>query len=407
MLYAERTTCRSCGHDKLEDILTLGDQYISDFVTEEGGQKAPLDLVLCRNPDCNLVQLRHTVDRDTLYRQYWYKSGINETMRQHLEEIAAMATHLADLHANDVVVDIGCNDGTLLRAYPENVVTIGFEPAKNLVEEAEVGTTSIENAYFCGEAYREVVPAKVITAIAVFYDLEDPNAFVADVNEVLDDDGLFIIQQNYLPTMLERNAFDNISHEHLEYYSLLSLEPLLHRHGLHVVDVELNDVNGGSFRTYIQHMEAGREKPSVATLRELERKARLDTPRPYYEFSKRVKRLSWRVREFVESEVRKGKTIYAYGPGNRGNVLLQSFGLHYPIIAAAAERNPDKWGRKTVGTNIPIIPEEQARKDHPDYFLILPWAFTDAFVEREREYLEKGGKFIVPLPELHLREGPP
>ena len=407
-LFWERTTCRSCGSSEFREILSLGDQYVSDFVLEEGGALAPLDLVLCApaSGGCGLLQLRHTVRREFLYRQYWYKSGVNETMREHLAGIVDTATEMEDLQGSDIVLDIGANDGTLLRQYERGIFTIGFEPANNLVEEARVGTSLIINDFFSYETWKEKMgdkKAKVITAVAMFYDLEDPNAFVRDLARTLANPGTCIIQQNYLPTMLQKNAFDNIGHEHLEYYSLMSLEPLLRRHGLQVFHVELNDINGGSFRVYVQHNHKATGE-SVYELRGREEKIGLGRTGPYHEFAERIHRMAGDLRKFISVEVRRGKTIYAYGAGNRGNTLLQYYGLNEKLITAAAERNPDKWGRWTIGTNIPIISEEQAREAFPDYFLILPWAFVDTFAEREKEYLEKGGKFIVPLPEFHLRE---
>lgn len=410
-MYSSIRLCRSCGSSKLTSILSLGEQYVSDFILEEGGTRAPLELVLC-DPSlggCGLVQLRHTVDREMLYRQYWYKSGVNETMVKHLTEIAGRAGQITGLQKGDVVIDIGCNDGTLLRAYKEayglDITTVGFEPAKNLVEEARVGTYWVINDFFKADHFTGHPRAKVITAIAMFYDLEDPNQFVADLAECLDETGVCIIQQNYLVSMLERNAYDNIGHEHLEYYSMMSLEPLLARHGLEVVDVELNDINGGSFRTYVFHK--GRVKPTraVEDLRQIERSMGLHRPEPYWDFSRKVSEIGKELHDFISKEVSRGRTVYVYGPGNRGNTILQFCNLDNRLIKAAAERNPAKWGRRTVGTNIPIVSEEDARRAKPDYFLILPWAFVDAFVEREKEYLESGGHFIVPLPSFHLRGG--
>lgn len=408
--HSVRSTCRSCGHGDLQDILSLGEQYLSDFVEEEKGLVAPLDLVICHveTGGCGLVQLRHTVKRDLLYRQYWYKSGVNETMVKHLHEIAASAAYQVGLQPGEKVVDIGCNDGTLLRGYRTEATTIGFEPAANLVEEARQGTEDVVQDYFSYEAWEGRYggdKARVVTAIAMFYDLEDPNKFVGDVARILAKDGVFIIQQNYLPTMLERDAFDNISHEHLEYYTLMSLEPLLRRHGLEVTSMELNDINGGSLRTGVTHRGRAKPSPSVAVLREHERRMELHRLGTYQAFGRRVMENYLSLKEFIEAEVlAEGRTIYAYGPGNRGNVILQFYHLDSRLIKAAAERNPDKWGRKTAGTWIPIISEERMREDHPDYLFILPWAFADAFEERERAYLESGGKFIVPLPQWHVRE---
>ena len=258
--YKEINACRVCGSEKLLPILTLGNQSTIDFPDKDGtatGVLAPLDLVLCGNVDCSLAQLRHTVNPDLLYRQYWYKSGINQTMRDALADITSSAQKLVALNKGDIVVDIGANDGTLLRSYKiDGLFTVGFEPAKNLMDEARKGTSLIINDYFNGKSFAQNLPgekAKVITSIAMFYDLEDPNSFVRNIKNILKEKGVWINQMNNLKTMLSDNAFDNISHEHLEYYSLSSLEFLLARHDLEVFDVELNSLNGGSIRAYIAH----------------------------------------------------------------------------------------------------------------------------------------------------------
>ena len=414
-LVSTRSTCRSCNSESLSPILSLGRQYVSNFVDpNDPGENlvAPLDLVLCDmiSGGCGLLQLRHTVSPHLLYKYYWYRSMVNQTMRSALEDVCRSVTGRVGLRPGDLMLDIGCNDGTLLRAYHAvGLELVGFEPAGNLIEDAEVGTSKIVNDFFSFEAFQHHFPgvkARAITSIAMFYDLEDPNAFVADIVRCLDDDGVWVIQMSYLPSMLAQLAFDNICHEHLEYYSLLSVESLLERHGLEVADVELNDVNGGSFRLFVRH--GGRTRPSddgsrrVQALREKERALELHSRSPHDEFAARVYATRARLVEFITEETAKGKTVYVYGASTKGNTLLQFCGLDHTLIAGAAERNPDKWGKKTVGTMIPIISETQARSEKPDYFLVLPWHFLKEFVKREQDYLAGGGKFIVPLPEFQV-----
>ena len=410
--YDVRTTCRSCHAESLVPILSLGDQYVSDFVAEGAptGVQVPLELVLCDagSGECGLLQLRHTTSRELLYRHYWYKSGINQTMRDALADIARSAEDLVKLEAGDLVLDIGCNDGTLLRSYKNSGLFLaGFEPAVNLIPEAEEGTTRIINDFFNFDEYHRVfadTKAKVITSIAMFYDLEEPNQFVSDVARILNDDGVWIIQMNYLRLMLEQNAFDNIGHEHLEYYSLMSLHNLLRRHQLEIFDVELNEINGGSFRTYVQHPGVRPVRLNVSDLETGE--SLLRSIKPYHAFAERVEDIKSRLCQFIYREIDRGKKVYVYGASTRGNTLLQYFGLDHKMITAAAERNPQKYGLRTVGTGIPIISEEQARKERPDYFLVLPWAFLHEFMEREREFLTLGGKFIAPLPEYQIISSP-
>lgn len=402
------TTCRSCDSKKLTDIIHLGDHYVSDFVEDTMlGVKAPLALVLCE--DCSLVQLKYRgVDPDILYRNYWYKSGINATMRNALKALVRKAESIIPLKKHDVVVDIGANDGTTLRAYRDIGLTkIGFEPARNLVAEAEVGGNTIVNNYFNADDFFKVSKkrAKVITSIAMFYDLEDPNQFVADIAKVLAKDGLWIIQLAYEPSMLELNAFDNICHEHIEYYSMISLKNLLERHGFSIFDVDLNNVNGGSFRVYVKHrqnkdLKTAKGEARVDRLLKKEAKLDITNPATYHAFADRVTKLKNETKKFIEKELKKGKKIYAYGASTKGNTLLQYYGLDHTYIAAAVERNPLKWGLKTVGTLIPIISEADAREAQPDYFLVLPWHFKTEFLHREGEYLAKGGKMVFPLPEF-------
>lgn len=412
------SNCRVCGFEKLTPILSLGDLYISDFLEEseaDEAEKAPLDLVLCNENDggCGLLQLKHTVSNEVMYRRYWYLSGTNKTMTDELNGIAAKIEELINLKEGDYVMDIGVNDGTLLRGY--KVVGLnrtGFEPARNLEKYNSVGTKKIINDFFNYEAWQKEfgnIKAKAITAIAMFYDLDDPNKFVGDVAKCLDKDGVFIIQMAYLPSMLLKNMFDNICHEHLEYYSLLSLENLLKRHNLEVFDVELNDINGGSFRIYIKYKDGGQAikisegaQQRIDNLRNEEKRLKLNDKKIYEDFAERVEKIKKEVFYFIKGEVEKGKKVYVYGASTKGNTLLQYFNLDNSLISAAAERNSAKWGKKTVGTNIPIISEEQARAEKPDYFFILPWHFLKEFKEREAKYLKNDGKFIVPLPEFRI-----
>jgi len=417
-LISSRTTCRVCGH-ALTSIFSLGSLCVSNFVDgagdEENTQKFPLELTLCNAADggCGLVQLKDSVSHEAMYRNYWYRSGINRTMVNELTSIANTMEAMVPLKSGDSVLDIGANDGTLLRAYrAQGISRIGYEPAKNLGKYNVQGTTKIIPDFFSAASWKKEfvdARAKIVTAIAMFYDLEDPNAFVGDVAAILDPEGVFVIQQSYLPLMLSTNEIGNICHEHLEYYSLLSMENLLTRHGLEVFDVTVNDINGGSFRTYIRHKGAGASLAVVPdaegrlqAMRLSETKLGLSTVEPYKAFVSRVNGIRDALAAFLKAEKAKGKTIYGYGASTKGNTLLQYFGLGPDLVTAIADRNPDKWGKKTVATLIPVISEEQARKDKPDYFLVLPWHFFAEFKERETEYLKGGGKFILPMPEFRI-----
>ena len=413
-----RTSCRVCS-GPLDDVLSLGEHYVSNFPRpgEDHGTRAPLELALCRS--CRLLQLRHTVSGELMYRNYWYRSGTNSTMRGALAEIAHTAEHLVSLAAGDSVLDIGCNDGTLLAAYrTPGIVTIGFDPAENMAPHSRRVASKVVTSFFALDAFRREAELrncrpKIVTSIAMFYDLEDPGRFVSDVKAVMDPEGLWIVQMSYLPLMLKQRAFDNVCHEHLEYYSMESFESLLQRHDFEIVDIELNDVNGGSMRAYIRNRSATAAAFGDATyrslaaertrkLREQEAALRLDTAKPYADFAHWVERIKGDVVAFIKDQAGRGRTVYVYGASTKGNTLLQYFGLDRSLIRGAAERNPDKWGRETVGTRIPIVSEEEARNARPDYFLVLPWHFMEEFQAREEAYLLGGGRFIVPLPRFSL-----
>jgi SAM-dependent methyltransferase len=401
-------------------VLSLGTLYVSDFRNpgDPDGAGAPLEIVLCRR--CCLLQLKHTVPAELLYQNYWYRSGTNQTMRDALADIANTAEHLIHLQEADTVLDIGCNDGTLLASYKTGgIYRVGFDPAKNLSQFSRRVADKVVVGFFEADAFRaepEIAARrpKVVTSIAMFYDLEDPNKFVADVKAVMHPDGLWVVQMSYLPLMLKTNEIGNICHEHLEYYSLHAFEYLLQLHGMEVVDAQINDVNGGSIRAYIRNGTADRQAFADATYRQLaiervhglrdkETTLGLKDINVYSDFAFRADRLKRDVVGFIKDQVGAGKRVYVYGASTKGNTVLQYYGLDHTLIAAAAERNSDKWGKWTIGTHIPIVSESDARAARPDYFLVLPWHFVDEFQARERDYLLSGGRFILPMPYFSLR----
>lgn len=410
--------CRVCGASQLTPILSLGDLYVSNFfqtASKDQGIPAPLELVLCNEKDggCGLLQLKHTVSNEDMYRNYWYRSGINKTMTDELNDIAAKTTEICDLKENDYVVDIGANDGTLLRGYKVNgLKKIGYEPALNLQEFNKVGTTKIFVDFFNHLAWQKefsAQKAKVITAIGMFYDLDDPNTFVADIVKCLADDGVFVIQMMYLPLALEKNAFDGICHEHLEYYSLSSLNFLLKRHNLDIFDVELREhINEGSIRVFIKKSScpdkalkiSSGAKDRVEALRNKEIAMGLNDKPVYDELVKRILSAKEKVVSLIKQEVAAGKKVHGYAASTKGNTTLQYYGLGPNLISAIADRNPYKFGTYTAGTMIPVISEEESRNQKPDYYFVLAWHFLPEFMEREKDFLKRGGKFIVPMPEF-------
>lgn len=393
MNYTTITHCRSCGSDNLKDVLSLGNQKIVEFTYKP--VSIPLDLIQCQT--CTLVQLRHTTKPELLWNEgYGYRSGVNDAMVKHLHGIAREVEGF--LSEGDVVLDIACNDGTLLEGYSKKVTKVGIDPSTNVINYAKENHPDwkLVNEFFSKEAYQMAIPAQVITCISMFYDLDDPNKFLEDVKECLQVNGVFIIQQNYLGTMIENCAFDNICHEHLEYYSLTSLLMLLNRHGLTVFRVQKNDLNGGSIRTYICRIG---ERPIESSVKDLFSK---ELSMNVFGFGEKVKKIIESIKDVVLDLHKRGHSIYAYGASTRGGTLLQACGLDKSVIKYAVERNPDKWGKIMESTGIPIISEKQARKDNPDYMIILPWFFADTFMEREKEYTFHGGKWIVPLPRPRI-----
>lgn len=403
--FLEVKKCRTCNSSKLKDILSLGIQYLSDFTSgNQKPKKYPLSLVLCEK--CSLLQLRHNVPQSSLYTErYGYKSGINKTMQDELKGIVNESLSKLEKKGNITAVDIGANDGTLLGNYGKKVFKIGVEPIKKFAKECEQKADVVINDFFKYKSYIKKVTGKkadIITVISCFYDMESPNIFLSDVKKILSEDGIVVIQQNYLVGMLEQNAFDNIVHEHLEYYSLLSLENLLKRHNLEVFDVEQSNINGGSFRTYICFSGKRKISKSVIDMRRKEMKMNLKNKKVYVDFAKRVERNKNKLYKLITRLVKDGKKIFVYGASTRGNTLLQYCELDSSLIKAAVERNTEKWGKKIASVGIPIISEEQARIEKPDYMLVLPWFFKKEFLRREKGYLSSGGHFIFPLPKLEV-----
>lgn len=412
-----RRTCRACGCPSLLPVLPLGDQAIaSSFHLEPDyppvDRRIPLTLVRC-DPDaaeqaCGLVQLSHTVPGDLMYAAYGYRSGINESMARHLGSIAQGAAARADLRPGDLVVDIGANDGTLLLSYNTPGATlVGFEPSDIRPEQPTPHIRFIHD-YFSASSLRGrgFGNAKIVTSIAMFYDLEDPGAFVKDVASILAADGVWILELAYLPTMLDMNTFDTICHEHLTYWALGPLERLLGQHGLSIVDAALNDVNGGSIQVTATHAGAPRSERSPAAkariynLKRRELEMRLDESAPYVAFRERIEGIKAELPTLLRRLKSEGKRVLGYGASTKGNVTLQYCGITPELLPAIADRNPRKWGTQTPGTAIPIVSEDDVRKQKPDYLLVLPWHFLEGFKAREQEFLTRGGRFIVPIPSV-------
>lgn len=410
--------CTVCGYN-MQEMFSLGELYLSNFIPadakSEDYPKSDLTIMAC--PECGTGRLKEVIDPNILYKKYWYYSGVNQTMRDYLKDVVDSCISSINCEQGDIWLDIASNDGTLLSQVPDFFTKIGIDPADDEIQRRARQHATIVNDYFSKEAFRKVSyrhaigKAKIVTCIAMFYDLADPHQFLDDVYEILDDKGLFVIQISYTPLMFHQLEFGNICAEHVMYYSLVGLERLLESRGFIVCDCELNDVNGGSFRVYCTKSPHGYfnfrspQKRDVAHFRmESLRKHEKETTslRSYMEFGDRIDDLKIETVKFIQQEVNRGKTVYGYGASTKGNTLLQYFGLDNKLITKIAERNPAKHGLKTIGSEIPICSEQEMRNDHPDYLLILPWHFIEEFKEREIAYLKAGGKFITPSPRFEV-----
>jgi NDP-4-keto-2,6-dideoxyhexose 3-C-methyltransferase len=408
-LIREIAECRICRARDFVLVIDLGQQALTGrfpAASEPDPPSAPLVVVRCTH--CGLVQLKNSVDTGELFAgNYGYRSGINATMRNHLAGIAAHIGARAGLKSGDAVLDIGCNDGTLLTSYEEpGLLRVGIDPLAEMFRAGYRADLRVGTGFFTADAYGATSgrrSARAVTSIAMFYDLEDPGAFVSDVAKVLAADGIWVLEQSYLPSMLETNSFDTICHEHLEYYSLAQIDRLARAYGLRIFDVGINGINGGSFQVWVCH-EGARyvtDSARIGAITENERKLVLMSEKPYASFRSRVSSIGERLRALIKAEAARGKKIYVYGASTKGNVLLQHFGIDASLIRACADKNPIKWGRRTPGTGIPIVSEDAARAD-ADYFLVLPWSFKDEFLARESAFRQRGGKFIFPLPQIEV-----
>jgi hypothetical protein len=403
----------------MSELFSLGKLYVSDFLApNEVPRGVPVEMSLIFNEEYGNVRLHDVAPQEIMYGKYWYRSGLNNTMNDELRGVVHSICKYIKYKENDLWIDIACNDGTLLSHVPQGFIKVGIDPADDSYrnESSKVADLVIQD-YFTASVFKKskfgAEKAKVVTSIAMFYDLEDPVTFAKDVNEVLDADGLWVLQLSYTPLMLQQVAFDNICHEHVYYYALKDLSKVLGLGGFDVVDVELNDVNGGSFRVYAMKKEANKNlfgtQPSrdvaqfrVASLLAYEEAEEFMTKKSWGEFFEKITALKEDVRKFILNAKAEGKSVWGYGASTKGNTLLQYFGLDHTMIDGIAERSVHKYGLKTVGTNIPIYSEAEMRRVSPDYLLVLPWHFISEFREREREFLLKGGKFIVPCPKFEI-----
>ncbi len=417
--------CKVCNSDDLTEVLTLNEQYLSPTFVKTNKDnklaeiKSPLTLVLCdkekNKENCGLLQLKEITEPDLLYREYFYRTATNDTMRNDLKNLVNQVLEIVNPNDKDIIVDIGANDCTMLNFYEKKFNLVGFEPAKNIKFLDKERNIKVINNYFNSKNFKENFSkkkAKIITSCAMFYDLEDPIKFVSDIEEILDEDGVWCCQISYLDSMIKNNNFYDICHEHLSYYSLESFEYLINKLNLKLFYAETNAVNGGSIRLYICKKNTNKYDKNnflnkLNDLKNEEKKLKLTDAKTFFDFEKIVTDLKTKTVKFVEEIIKNKKTVLALGASTKGNIILQHFGLTKEKINYISERNPEKVGLKCLGSDIELISEERARKMNPEAFIVLPWNFKKEIVEREKKYLNMGGKlmFVMPYPHIVTKEG--
>lgn len=398
------------GGSQLVTVLSLGMQALTGVfpkTRDEAVGEGPLELVWC--PRSGLLQLRHSFQPSEMYGDnYGYRSGLNQSMVDHLTHKVRQLERLVPPKSGDAVLDIGSNDGTLLKAYgSDGIERIGIDPTGAKFSAYYPAGVKLVPDFFSAAAYRGATrrPASIVTSIAMFYDLDRPIEFAREVASVLADDGIWHFEQSYMPSMLRLNSYDTICHEHLEYYSLQTVEKILSSADMKIVDVGMNNVNGGSFAvTAVKsaNRSVRANRPVIDWMLAQEDRMGLGTPKPFRDFEERVFRHRDDLTRLIRSLTADGKKVLGYGASTKGNVVLQFCGFGPADIPAIAEVNTDKFGRVTPGTHIPIVSEQEAKAMKPDYFLVLPWHFKDGILRREKDYLSGGGKFIFPFPEIEI-----
>lgn len=415
-MYKEISCCRICGNTNLESLLHLGEQTLTGVFPKNKETvitRGPLELVKCYSHSgedvCGLVQLRHSFDSNEMYGEnYGYRSGLNQSMVKHLQGIVAGICQLMPLAEGDIIIDIGGNDSTLLQAYPadKGLNLMVIDPTSDKFKKYYPAHINNTADFFSAETYNKIFDrkAKVITSIAMFYDLEAPLKFVQDIYDSLDDNGIWVFEQSYLPYMVDTTSYDTICHEHLEYYAIQQIQWIFDKIGFKIADINFNNVNGGSFR--ITAAKKGSDIPVASEKIEAAIKHENDLGYQgldiYKTFSDNVSKHRTELMNLLADLKAQGKKIFGYGASTKGNVLLQYCNITTNDMPCIAEVNPDKFGSFTPSTLIPIISEKEARAENPDYFFVLPWHFRDGIIEREQEFLNNGGKLIFPLPQIEI-----
>jgi NDP-4-keto-2,6-dideoxyhexose 3-C-methyltransferase len=402
--------CRICGSAELERVVDLGSQALTGVFPRTRGESitvGPLELVKCTGRDgCGLVQLRHSYEATEMYgANYGYRSSLNRSMVDHLRAKVSALLAIAPICASDVVLDIGSNDGTTLSFYPDHASLIGIDPTAAKFAKYYKPHIQVVPDFFTAEAFLRASggrKAKIVTSIAMFYDLERPLDFVRDVHEVLADDGVWHFEQSYLPSMLAATSYDTVCHEHVEYYGLSPICWMMERAGLRIIDVTLNDINGGSFAVTVAKAAAAQQAPIVAEMLADEHALGLGSMEPFTRFAHDVEAHGAALVALLSRMKTEGKRVFGYGASTKGNVILQYCNIGPELLECVAEVNEDKFGCFTPGTEIPIVSEDEAIERRPDAFLVLPWHFRTNILKRAKPIFDRGISLLFPLPAIEL-----
>jgi len=405
---AEITQCRICGSKDLVDVVNLGELCFTGIFPRSKDEFVPkgrLQLVKCLDDTgCGLLQLKDSFDLNILYgKHYGYRSGLNPTMVKHLAELAAISKKFVNLKKDDVILDIGSNDGTFLRNFPENMfMLVGIDPTGEKFKDFYREDILLLPNFFSKELIKGKLnnKPKLITSIAMFYDLEAPLDFMRDIFEILDDDGVWLFEQSYTPKMIQDGAYDTICHEHLDYYCLKQIKWMADVVGFKIREIIFNEVNGGSFCIVVS--KKGKESDKVEKFLEFERKNGFNSVKRYEQFEEMLKKHKTQLRSLLYKIKDEKKKVFGYGASTKGNVVLQYCEIDRELVPLIAEINEDKYNCFTPGTYIPIISEKEAMSMKPDYLLVLPWHFKDFIIKKEIEYLKKGGQLLFPLPQIEV-----
>jgi len=409
----EITNCRICSNSNLVEIHNFSNQSLTGVFPASESEKittGDITILKCAGSEgcCGLVQLRQSYNLDEMYgNNYGYRSGLNKSMSKHLKQIADKAKQIISFKPDDVVIDIGSNDGTLLKCFDKNLILVGIDPTIRKFEKYYPDYMVKISDFFPYEPLDVIIAkkkAKIITSIAMFYDIENPLFFMQSIYDILDDNGIWIFEQHYLSDIIKTIGYDVFCHEHLSYYAFKQIYYMTEKVGLKIIDIEHNDLNGGSLLVVVAKKGAKykENKPLIDKYLKQEKQDGIDDIETYKYLSHKINLHKNRLKWLIFDLNKQGKKVFGYCASTKGNVILQNCGFTKDDIPYFAEVNKDKFGKLTPQTHIPIIDEQEAKKMKPDYFLVMAWHFKNFILEKEKDWIKQGGKFIFPLPEIEV-----